>query len=110
MRRPAHSTYVLFARSKLGSGLATLVEARMQSREFDRWAKIREQGMLRYVLLKGVVFYGLPMFLLMTFVIPHPRLTVAQSAFLWVALAGAGFGYAMWAVQERRFRKVAARS
>jgi type IV secretory pathway TrbD component len=43
-------------------------------------------------------------------VIPHPRLTVAQSALLWVAIAGAGFGVAMWIVQERRFRKVSGRS
>ncbi|MET3652913.1 hypothetical protein [Dyella japonica] len=78
----------------------------MQTREFDRWARIREQGVLRYVLLNGVLFYGLPMFLIMTFVIPHPRLTVMQSAFLWGALAGAGYGIAMWVVQERRFRKV----
>lgn len=59
----------------------------MQSKEFDRWARIRAQGALRYVLLNGVLFYGLPMFLIMTYVIPHPRLTVAQSALLWVAIA-----------------------
>jgi len=82
----------------------------MQGKEFDRWARIRAQGALRYVLLNGVVFYGLPMFLIMTYVIPHPRLTVAQSALLWVAIAGAGFGAAMWIVQERRFRKVSGRS
>jgi hypothetical protein len=81
----------------------------MQTREFDRWAKIREQGMLRYVLLSGMVFYGIPMFLLMTYVIPHPRLTTPQSFLLW-ALAGAGYGAAMWTVQERRFRKVGGRS
>ncbi|WP_232820976.1 hypothetical protein [Dyella sp. C11] len=82
----------------------------MQSKEFDRWAKVREQGMLRYVLLRGMLCYGLPLFLIMTYVIPHPRLTTAQSVFLWWALAGAGYGIAMWKVQERRFRKVAARS
>lgn len=82
----------------------------MQSKEFDSWARIRAQGALRYVLLNGVLFYGLPMFLIMTYVIPHPRLTLAQSALLWVAIAGAGFGVAMWMVQERRFRKVSGRS
>lgn len=80
----------------------------MQAKEFDRWARTREQGMLRYVLLSGVVCYGLPMFLIMTFLIPHPRLTTAQSAFLWLC-AGAGYGVAMWLVQERRFRKVSSR-
>jgi hypothetical protein len=80
----------------------------MQAREFDRWARTRGQGMLRYVLLSGVVFYGLPMFLIMTFLIPHPRLSTVQSALLWL-LAGAGYGVAMWLVQERRYRKVAGR-
>lgn len=81
----------------------------MQSREFDRWAKIRGQGMLRYVLFYGLLCYGLPMFLVMTYVIPHPRLTTAESAFLWWGLAGAGYGIGMWLVQERRFRKLSGR-
>jgi len=80
----------------------------MQAKEFDRWARTRGQGMLRFVLFSGVVCYGLPMFLIMTYLIPHPRLTTAQSAWLWL-LAGAGYGIAMWLVQERRFRKVAGR-
>ena len=81
----------------------------MQAKEFDRWAKVREQGMLRYVVRSGVVFYGLPMFLIMTYLIPHPRLSTGQSAALWL-VAGAGYGIAMWLVQERRFRKAAGRS
>jgi len=82
----------------------------MQNREFDRWARIRGQGMLRYVLLSGLLCFGLPMFVIMTFVIPHPRLTVMQSALLWWVIAGAGYGVAMWLVQERRFRRVTGRS
>ena len=81
----------------------------MKQREFDRWARVRGQGMLRYVLFYGLVCYGVPMFLVMTFVLPHPRLGAPQAAFLW-ALAGAGYGVAMWMVQERRFRKVGGRS
>jgi len=80
----------------------------MQSGEFDRWARTRERGMWRFVLRSGVVFYGLPMFFIMTYLIPHPRLTTMQSALLWL-LAGTGFGVAMWLVQERRFRKVTRR-
>lgn len=81
----------------------------MQTQEFDRWAKVREQGMLRYVLLRGLLCYGLPAFLLMTYVIPHPRLTTLESVVLWWLVAGAGYGVAMWKVQESRFRKVAGR-
>jgi len=64
--------------------------------------------MWRFVLRSGVVFYGLPMFFIMTFLIPHPRWTTLQSALLWL-IAGVGFGVAMWLVQERRFRKVTRR-
>ncbi|WP_430387307.1 hypothetical protein [Dyella sp. 20L07] len=64
--------------------------------------------MFRYVIRSGVLFYGLPMFVIMTYLIPHPRLSTAQSAALWAA-AGAVYGLAMWLVQERRFRKMAGR-
>ena len=80
----------------------------MQSGEFDRWARTRERGMWRFVLRSGVVFYGLPMFFIMTYLIPHPRLNTLQSALLWL-IAGAGYGVATWIVQERRFRKVTRR-
>ncbi|AIF49515.1 hypothetical protein HY57_20740 [Dyella japonica A8] len=66
--------------------------------------------MLRYVLFRGLLCYGLPMFLLMTYVIPHPRLTTMESVVLWWLLAGAGYGVGMWLVQERRFRKVVGRA
>lgn len=77
----------------------------MQAKEFDRWARVRQQGMWRFVLRSGVLFYGVPMFLVMTYLIPHPRLSTSQSAVLWL-LAGLGYGLAMWKVQEHRFRKV----
>jgi len=81
----------------------------MQAKEQNRWARTRAQGMLRFVLRSGVVFYGVPMFFIMTYLIPHPRLSTAQSALLWL-LAGAFYGFATWFVQERRYRKVASRT
>jgi hypothetical protein len=81
----------------------------MQAREFDRWARAREQGVVRFVLRSGVLFYGLPMFVVMTYLIPHPRLSTGQSALLWLA-AGAFYGIATWLVQEHRYRKVGGRS
>lgn len=64
--------------------------------------------MWRYVLRSGVVFYGLPMFFIKTYVFPHPCITTAQAAALWPT-AGAGYGVATWLVQERRFRHAAKR-
>jgi hypothetical protein len=76
----------------------------MQPKEQERWAKSREKGMLAYVLLTGVVSYGVPMFLVMTFLFHHSKLSVAQSAALWLS-AGAVYGVATWLVQEHRYRK-----
>jgi hypothetical protein len=36
--------------------------------------------------------------------IPHPKLTHAQSALLWL-LTGAAYGIVMWFLQEYRYRK-----
>lgn len=76
----------------------------MQASELERWARTRLQGMRRFVLFRGVLAYGVPMFVIMTFVIPHPKLSTTQSAVLWL-LTGVGYGVAMWLLQEHRYRK-----
>ncbi|GLQ88759.1 hypothetical protein [Dyella flagellata] len=76
----------------------------MDPKEKDRWSKAREKGMLSYVLLTGVVAYGLPMFVVMTFLFHHSRLSIAQSAAVWLS-AGALYGVVTWLVQEHRYRK-----
>ncbi|ACX94946.1 hypothetical protein [Halothiobacillus neapolitanus] len=76
----------------------------MKQKEIDRWAKARTKGMLMYVLLTGIVSYGIPMFAVMTFLFHHSKLSVVQSAALWLA-AGAFYGIATWLVQEHRYRK-----
>ncbi len=60
--------------------------------------------MLRYALLTGVASWGVPMFVTMTFFVPHPRLSVPASAALWL-IAGAGFGITTWLVHEYRYHK-----
>ncbi|TBR40778.1 hypothetical protein EYV96_10065 [Dyella terrae] len=60
--------------------------------------------MLRYVLVSGLLMWGLPMFVVMTFVISRPQPPVALSAILW-SVGGVGFGVAMWFIQEHRYRK-----
>ncbi len=76
----------------------------MKASERDRWARTRMQGMRRFVLFSGVLAYGVPMFVIMTFLIPHPKLSGVQSALLWL-LTGAVYGTLMWTVQEYRYRK-----
>jgi hypothetical protein len=76
----------------------------MQPKEQERWARSREKGMLAYVFLTGVAAYGVPMFVAMTFLFHDSKLSVAQSAALWLS-AGAVYGMATWFVQEYRYRK-----
>jgi len=74
-----------------------------------RWERIRAQGMARYILVQGLIHYGLPLFVLMTFVVHREHLSVAfvgVSALLW-AIGGALFGWVMWHVRERMYRRLA---
>lgn len=79
----------------------------MRPQQFEKWKAIREKGMLRYVVVTGVLSYGLAMFLAMTFVVHYGDLSpkfIGISAVLWT-LGGAMFGTAMWFVMEFQFRK-----
>jgi hypothetical protein len=79
----------------------------LKLKQLEAWKKSREQGMLRYVLISGVMSYGLPMFVVMTLMVYRTDLTtqnVGLSAVIWTS-AGALFGVAMWYVQEWQFRK-----
>lgn len=79
----------------------------MNQKQMEKWAETRARGMLRFVLLTGMLAYGLPMFVLMTFVLnretPSPAF-IGFSAVGWL-IGGAVFGIAMWFLQERMYRK-----
>ena len=82
----------------------------MKPEEMARWEKVRALGMWRYVLLYGVIAWGAPMFVLMTFVVnPFPTFPelIWISAGIW-AIGGALFGTTMWWFAERRYRKALA--
>ncbi|MBE1162522.1 hypothetical protein [Dyella acidiphila] len=82
-------------------------EGSRHEKEFARWGNVRKKGLFRYVLMAGVLAWGMPMFCVMTYLVPHPKLSVLQNAMLW-STAGAGYGLLMWFLQERRYRKGAA--
>jgi hypothetical protein len=77
-----------------------------------RWSAARARGMWHYVLVSGVIAWGVPMFFLMTFVVSKsPHLTLGLltgSAALW-ATGGVAFGVSVWLVSERRYRRLAQR-
>jgi hypothetical protein len=80
-------------------------------KELRRWEVTRLKGKWRFILLTGVLSWGLPMFVVMTFVVNQqpsgssPSLSmILMSATIW-ALGGALFGWAMWKVSERKYHR-----
>ncbi len=79
----------------------------MKPEQLAKWKENRKKGMLRFVLVHGVLSFGLPMFVAMTLFRKwgnlNPQL-LAISVVGWT-LGGATFGAAMWFIQERQLRK-----
>lgn len=79
-------------------------------KDLQKWEVTRQKGKTRFVLVAGVLSWGVPMFAVMTFVVnrrperPLTPLMILISAVVWL-LGGACFGLAMWAITERRYRK-----
>ena len=79
----------------------------MKPEVLAKWETILAKGKTRYILVSGVLSYGLPMFIVMTFLLHRDDLSpgfIGMSAILW-ALGGALFGVIMWHVLERQYRK-----
>jgi hypothetical protein len=84
----------------------------VKASDFEAWSAVRARGMLRYTLLSGIVSYGVPMFVVMTFFVRSEPKTLgflSLSAAIWV-VGGAIFGITMWHYNEWRYRKAAART
>jgi preprotein translocase subunit YajC len=79
-------------------------------KDLEAWEKTREMGRTKYILFHGVLFWGVPMFAIMTFFVnnrPDRPLTqgmILVSALVW-ALGGALFGFLTWYINERRYQK-----
>ena len=79
----------------------------MKPDKLELWKRTREKGILKFVLVNGVLSYGLAMFIAMTLVVHRNELTpryAALSAVIW-AIGGAVFGFLTWHLQESRYRK-----
>ena len=84
----------------------------------NAWAAKRQNGFVRFVLVSGLLGWGLPMFALMAggpafFGFPHKA---DSTIFFWLsqaivwAVCGLFFGWSMWVYSERQFRKHAPRA
>jgi hypothetical protein len=79
----------------------------MKPAALEKWRQTRARGMKRFVLMTGVLSWGMPMFVVMTFSVRRADLSptmIAISALLW-AVGGALFGATMWLIAERQYRK-----
>jgi len=79
----------------------------MKPEALAKWEKLRAKGRTRYILVNGVLSYGLPMFIFMTFFVHQNDLTpisIGFSAMVWAA-CGAVFGALTWRLLEWQYRK-----
>jgi len=84
--------------------------------DLKKWEAKRKGGMLQFIMLTGVLSWGLPMFLLMTFVVDHwwKRHPLTLNSMLvpgviWF-FAGIFFGWTIWRLSERKYQAYIATS
>ena len=110
----AEKVRTVFVRSELPPhwltpAAAALAGDRVALVAVARWERERKVGVLRFVLRRGVVGWGLPMFIFM-----YPVHTLLRgeaflpsvalvNAMLWFG-CGAGFGLLHWALAQRNYR------
>lgn len=76
-------------------------------KDIQRWEETRRKGKGNYLLMNGVLAWGVPMFAVMTFVVNKPPKTfglLAVSALLWTA-GGFCFGLLTWHSFEAKYQK-----
>ncbi len=81
----------------------------MKPKEFEQWQKTREKGLARFILVTGILSYGMPLFVVLNFMDP-PKMPLSITDFIVTLLicavaGGSAFGYILWVVQEKRYRK-----
>jgi len=78
----------------------------MNQKQIEKWELTRHKGLVRFLFLKGVLLWGLPMFVIMTFVVNKTSLddtsSLGFSLIIW-ALGGLGFGCFMWRVSDKKY-------
>ena len=82
----------------------------MNEKEYAKWAEIRTKGPFRFIILAGVILWGLPMFLCVTFLLIRPfkegfSLGIFSFNLVTWLFGGALFGLMVWKSKEKEFKK-----
>ncbi len=82
----------------------------MKEKHFRKWEKLRRKGKKNFILVNGLLYWGFPMFIVMTFTVNKPASgniplgLIGISAVIWT-LGGLAFGHFTWGASERAFQK-----
>lgn len=81
----------------------------MKEKEFETWQTTRQQGKFKFILIRGLLSWGIPMFVIMTFIFNRSErefttLYLVVNAAIW-GVAGIAFGALMWHITENRFNR-----
>ena len=79
-------------------------------KQLKKWEVTRQQGKKKFLLQTGILFWGVPMFVIMTFFVHLPGekpLTggiIAFSAVVFI-ITGACYGWAVWSISEKKYQR-----
>ena len=81
----------------------------MKENQFNKWKATRIKGKLHFILVRGVLSWGLPMFIFMAFINkPFANGFTSEAAIIhyivW-SIAGVLFGVFIWHISERLYKK-----
>jgi len=82
-------------------------------KNLKKWELTRIKGKSNFILMRGVLGWGLPMFVVMTFIVnrhqgmPLTPSRILVSIVIW-SLGGALFGWLAWKLSEAKYSKFVA--
>lgn len=82
------------------------------STKTNGWETIRQKGKKRFILFTGILLWGVPMFVIMTFFKSHTELNWNWPSFFFIlgqlttwTLGGILYGWFLWKILEKRFQR-----